>query len=104
MRGDGEYRGAESPLVPRRVLLAASGAVLLTSTVAAMAGKHDSSAPGVVGSATSPPTRHAELTRHAARPPRPEQPGLVYGEPMYTVDDGPKVVALTIDDGPSPVY
>jgi len=23
---------------------------------------------------------------------------------MYTVDDGPKVVALTIDDGPSPVY
>jgi peptidoglycan/xylan/chitin deacetylase (PgdA/CDA1 family) len=23
---------------------------------------------------------------------------------MYTVEDGPKVVALTIDDGPSPVY
>jgi len=23
---------------------------------------------------------------------------------MYTVADGPKVVALTIDDGPSPVY
>jgi peptidoglycan/xylan/chitin deacetylase (PgdA/CDA1 family) len=23
---------------------------------------------------------------------------------MHTVDDGPKVVALTIDDGPSPVY
>ena len=23
---------------------------------------------------------------------------------MYTVDDGPKVVALTIDDGPGPVY
>ncbi len=29
---------------------------------------------------------------------------LPYGEPMYTVDDGPKVVALTVDDGPSPVY
>jgi peptidoglycan/xylan/chitin deacetylase (PgdA/CDA1 family) len=24
--------------------------------------------------------------------------------PMYHVDDGPKVIALTIDDGPSPVY
>ena len=23
---------------------------------------------------------------------------------MYTIDDGPKVVALTIDDGPSPTY
>ncbi len=29
---------------------------------------------------------------------------LPYGEPMYTVDDGLKVVALTVDDGPSPVY
>jgi peptidoglycan-N-acetylglucosamine deacetylase len=26
------------------------------------------------------------------------------GQPMYYVDDGPKVIALTIDDGPSPVY
>jgi peptidoglycan-N-acetylglucosamine deacetylase len=38
------------------------------------------------------------------RPPQREQPRLPYGEPMYTVEDGPKVVALTIDDGPSPVY
>jgi peptidoglycan-N-acetylglucosamine deacetylase len=26
------------------------------------------------------------------------------GEPVFYVDDGPKVIALTIDDGPSPVY
>ena len=26
------------------------------------------------------------------------------GQPIYTIDDGPKVVALTIDDGPSPTY
>jgi peptidoglycan-N-acetylglucosamine deacetylase len=26
------------------------------------------------------------------------------GQPMYYVDDGPKVIALTIDDGPSPQY
>ena len=26
------------------------------------------------------------------------------GQPMYYLDDGPMVIALTIDDGPSPVY
>ena len=116
MRGDSDHRGAEGPLVARRVLLAASGAVLLTSMAAAVAGEHDSPARRMAGpadasprtggarSATSPPTRHVELTRHRTRPPRHEQPALARGEPMYTVDDGPKVVALTIDDGPSPVY
>lgn len=38
------------------------------------------------------------------RTPRREQPRLAYGQTMHTVRDGPKVVALTIDDGPSPVY
>ena len=116
MRGDGDDRGAERPLVSRRVLLAASGAVLVTSTAAAAAGDHGSptrTLPGRVGapsgpvgvrSAVSPSARPAELTRHRTRPPRRAQPRLPYGEPMYTVDDGPKVVALTIDDGPSPVY
>jgi peptidoglycan-N-acetylglucosamine deacetylase len=67
----------------------------------------EASAPSVRGEAspgTSPPTRHAELTRHAEHPPPREEPRLAYGEPMYYVEDGPKVVALTIDDGPSPVY
>jgi peptidoglycan-N-acetylglucosamine deacetylase len=108
MRGDGDHRGAASPLVSRRVLLAAGGAVLLSGTAAAVAGELGSPAhrtagradapsrPGGARSAASPPAR--------TRPPRREQPRLPYGEPMYTVDDGPKVVALTIDDGPSPVY
>jgi peptidoglycan-N-acetylglucosamine deacetylase len=111
MRGDGDRGGAESPLVSRRVLLAAGGAVLLAGTVAAVAGERDSahgtggradapSRPEGAHSATSPPTRHPEPTR----PPRREQPRLAYGETMHTVDDGPKVVALTIDDGPSRVY
>ena len=130
MRGDGGRRGAGGPPVSRRVLLAAGGAVLLTSTAAAAAvdlrahsaatrsrpaaGEAASrasvraSAPsrsGLARPAASPPARqHPELTRHAARPPRHEQPRLPYGEAMYTVEDGPKVVALTIDDGPSPVY
>ncbi len=131
----------------RRVLLAAGGAVLLSSTAAAMTADYDARAhsagtqlrpaadgaagrtsasasspsstpaggpsrtlagapsqPGQASPVTSPPARHPELTRHAARPPRRGQPRLSYGEPMYTLQDGPKVVALTIDDGPSPVY
>jgi len=121
MRGDGDRRGAGSPPVSRRVLLAAGGAVLLTGTAAAMTAEYDArahgaagrtstpasapSSPGQAGPATSPPARqHPELTRHAARPPRHAQPRLPYGEAMHTVEDGPKVVALTIDDGPSPVY
>jgi peptidoglycan-N-acetylglucosamine deacetylase len=112
MRDDGDHGGAESPLVSRRVLLAAGGAVLLAGTMVAVTGERDSPAhrtagragtpsrPGGAHSVTSPPTRHPELTR----PPRREQPKLPYGDAMHTVDDGPKVVALTIDDGPSPVY
>ena len=137
MRG-GDGRG--SPVVSRRVLLAAGGAVLLTSTAAAVAADaraHGlgaqprpapnaaadpaggmsgprasiSSGPGEARAAASPPARqhsapvrqHPVPTRPAARPARP-QPRLPYGEPMSAVEDGPKVVALTIDDGPSPVY
>jgi peptidoglycan-N-acetylglucosamine deacetylase len=125
---------AESRPLSRRVLLAASGAVLLASTTAALTAEYDARAhdarpglfprpaaadaagrtgprasaaakPGQARPATSSPSRqHQELTRHAVRPPRKVQPRLGYGEPMYTVQDGPKVVALTIDDGPSPVY
>jgi peptidoglycan-N-acetylglucosamine deacetylase len=130
MRGGGDRRGTDGPPVTRRVLLAAGGAVLLTSTAAAMAADLQAHSAGTqprpaaggaaspasarasspAGSgharpATSPPVRqHPELTRHTARPPRHAQPRLRYGEPMYTIEDGPKVVALTIDDGPSPVY
>jgi peptidoglycan-N-acetylglucosamine deacetylase len=129
MRSDGDRPGAEGPPVSRRVLLAASGAVLLTSVAAARAADArahgagtqphpaaggSASPPGLRASAqsgssqarpaTSASARHLELARHAARPPRRGQPRLPYGEPMYTVQDGPKVVALTIDDGPSPVY
>ena len=114
----------------RRVLLAAGGAVLLTSTAAGVvadarshsagtrprpapnraAGPASAQAdppprPGTARPVTSPATRqHPELARHAARPPLREQPRLAYGQAMHTVRDGPKVVALTIDDGPSPVY
>jgi peptidoglycan-N-acetylglucosamine deacetylase len=130
MRDGGDRRGAGGPPVTRRVLLAAGGAVLLTSTAAAVAadarahgtgtrprptpngaaGPASAQAaprprPGTARPVTSTATRqHPELARHAMRPPRREQPRLAYGQAMHTVRDGPKVVALTIDDGPSPVY
>jgi peptidoglycan/xylan/chitin deacetylase (PgdA/CDA1 family) len=139
MRGDGDRRGAGGLPMSRRVLLAAGGAVLLSSVAAAVTAEYDARArsagtllrpevdgaagrssarasppsstlpgppsrPGEASPVTSRPARHPELARHAARPSRHEQPRLPYGEPMYTLQDGPKVVALTIDDGPSPVY
>jgi peptidoglycan/xylan/chitin deacetylase (PgdA/CDA1 family) len=36
--------------------------------------------------------------------PRERRPPPANGQPITTIDDGPKVVALTIDDGPSPTY
>jgi peptidoglycan/xylan/chitin deacetylase (PgdA/CDA1 family) len=114
--------------VSRRVLLAAGGAVLLTSAAAAVAAELAALAHGagtqarreagrISTRASSPPKpgeanpaafpsarQQPVLTRRAARQPPREQPRLRYGEPMYTVEDGPKAVALTIDDGPSFVY
>ena len=49
---------------------------------------------------SSPPpqiTARAEVSRGSARRGADESP-------MYYLDDGPKAIALTIDDGPSPVY
>lgn len=96
----------------RRVLLAGAGGVLLTTTAAAIAAQHE--APGRRSLAeTRVPGTSARSHRAPARPAagssapgqaRPSRLEASYQKPMYYVDDGPKVVALTIDDGPSPVY
>ena len=44
------------------------------------------------------PTEHPQLT---AAHPAGRGPG---GAPLDRIDDGPRAIALTIDDGPSPVY
>ncbi len=49
--------------------------------------------------ASSPSATHKPAARGQAG-----QADAFRGQPMYYVDDGPKVIALTIDDGPSPVY
>jgi peptidoglycan-N-acetylglucosamine deacetylase len=47
------------------------------------------------------PTERARAAR-SVRVTKDQDP--VPEQPVYYIDDGPKVIALTIDDGPSPVY
>ena len=83
-----------------------------------------SPAAGPARSASAPPSRTGLPGKESARkdppgsrpprkdpvrprPGRPRPPGRDRhgnGEPMFQLNDGPKVIALTIDDGPSPVY
>jgi peptidoglycan/xylan/chitin deacetylase (PgdA/CDA1 family) len=52
--------------------------------------------------ATDPARPHPDDPRatHPAGHPAGDEPP----QPMFFLDDGPKVIALTIDDGPDPVY
>jgi peptidoglycan/xylan/chitin deacetylase (PgdA/CDA1 family) len=119
-------------LARRRMLVVAAGAV--TVGLGAMVGRGgahpvstaesgpargaspsaSSSAPSVTRApARAPATAPARVAapkespkpRPSAAPTRVEAARApASGQPMYYVDDGPKVIALTIDDGPSPVY
>jgi peptidoglycan/xylan/chitin deacetylase (PgdA/CDA1 family) len=64
------------------------------------------------GAPSSPPARKPTRVTSTEAPPRDPKPGrstpstdgVAPAEPVYYVDGGPKAIALTIDDGPSPVY
>jgi peptidoglycan/xylan/chitin deacetylase (PgdA/CDA1 family) len=101
--------------VPRRVVVAAFGGVMITATVAAtvaaVSGWRDQepyggTTPGEAQAAAAgraaASRRHASMTSRqgGARPQGAKAPA----KPVYFIDNGPKTVALTIDDGPSPVY
>ena len=76
------------PNLERRLLLVvAAGGVMVG--IGTLAGRHGARA------ASAPPDRPARAD--AVHAPVPDQP-------LYYVHDGPHVIALTIDDGPSPVY
>jgi peptidoglycan-N-acetylglucosamine deacetylase len=62
-----------------------------------------SQAPPATHGATGVPTPQAMPSADPASS-HPAGPAGPTGQPMYYVDDGPKVIALTIDDGPSPQY
>jgi peptidoglycan-N-acetylglucosamine deacetylase len=61
---------------------------------------------------TSPHARKPARVTGTEAPPRHPKPkhsaattdAVAPAEPLYYVDGGPKVIALTIDDGPSPIY
>jgi hypothetical protein len=113
--------------VARRVLLVASGGLMLTIAAAigwrpgdVLAGDARSHEPGSARRASTAPrssprasrAAHVTSTDAPSRPDRhpKQQPaaavadGIVPAEPVYYLDDGPMTIALTIDDGPSPIY
>jgi peptidoglycan-N-acetylglucosamine deacetylase len=99
----------------RRLLVVAAGGVMVG--IGTLAGRHGahaaSAAPDSAArdrTATPEPRRAAASARPSATraPDGPARVDAVHDpvpdQPMYYVDDGPHVIALTIDDGPSPVY
>jgi peptidoglycan/xylan/chitin deacetylase (PgdA/CDA1 family) len=93
----------------RRLLLVAAGGVAIgVATVTTRGGGHlaasslDEAPHHAAPSATRKPT--VATARHPSSVPPARTVDTRAGRPMYVVDDGPHVIALTIDDGPSPVY
>jgi peptidoglycan-N-acetylglucosamine deacetylase len=115
-----DQREPQPPAVSRRVMLIASGGLMLgvagvvgcaseplqagtldpgsvhagpTSTAARRKPRPANTAPTTARTTGAKPTPHPTKTA-ADGPP----------QPVYYVDDGPMTIALTIDDGPSPIY
>jgi hypothetical protein len=103
-------------LARRRLLLVAAGGVAIgVATVTSRGGGGHLAARSLDEVPHNGPTRKPPTATRSAHPARPRaaRPASVppartadtgAGRPMYYVDDGPHVIALTIDDGPSPVY
>ena len=127
-----DQREPQPPAVSRRVMLIASGGLMLG--VAGVVGcaserlQAGSLNPGSVQAArtsgaarrepqpaktttarTTGAKNRPHPTAHKHKEPEPHATrtaadGPAPAEPVYYVDDGPMTIALTIDDGPSPVY
>jgi len=85
----------------RRVLLAVGGASLISALVPRL---HEPrpDGPGSPRSGQHPQPRHGQPDRGQARPAA--APAYPFDRPLYYIDGADKAIALTIDDGPSPVY
>ena len=98
------------PAFERRLLLAVGGLLLLGGCAVTHAAEPDAR-PGVrrARPAKTPEVRPvadrkpAAARHHERRASHRRQPGLT-DQPVDHIDDGRKAIALTIDDGPSPVY
>jgi peptidoglycan/xylan/chitin deacetylase (PgdA/CDA1 family) len=113
--------GVTRAIVTRRVLLTAGGLTLF-SLWAADPVRHDPAAP-LLPETRGAPSRQADALGRPVGHPRaarahlartaPDQPQLAVARPgrrgageipLRTIDDGSKGIALTVDDGPDPVY
>ena len=99
----------------RRLLLVAAGGVAIgVATVTGRGGGGHRATSALDAAPHTGPARQPAKATSNAHPARAaghasgERPArtvdTVAGQPMYYVDDGLDVIALTIDDGPSPVY
>ena len=120
------WRGPD--VVRRRMLVVAAGGLMagMASLIGCDGGSQPAAAPSGTGQATAPgaaasPAGTRGLVRapasgqprhqpgHPVAHPRGTRQAVLTGEsaprqPVYYLDDGPKAIALTIDDGPSPGY
>jgi peptidoglycan/xylan/chitin deacetylase (PgdA/CDA1 family) len=116
----GAQRRPEQPAVSRRVMLIASGGLML-GVAGAVGCANQRLAAATMGQTPAPggrttPNRSPQPGRTGATDastapakPKPhpaptETDTIAPAHPVYYVDDGPKTIALTIDDGPSPIY
>jgi peptidoglycan-N-acetylglucosamine deacetylase len=111
----GRQRQSEEPAVSRRVMLIASGGLMLGVAGAVGCANQKLAAATVdkttaPGSRTNPrrpprptPTAHPTVHPKPTAHPTPSDT-IPAAKPVYYVDDGPMTIALTIDDGPSPIY
>src|SRR5215467_3383952 len=101
-----ETAGPESAGLSRRLLLAVGGVVLLGGCAVTDSVRPSSPAgrtrPRTPGPARPVADRRPAPARHHARH-REREPGTVE-QPVRYIHDGRQAIALTIDDGPSPVY
>jgi peptidoglycan-N-acetylglucosamine deacetylase len=89
--------------VTRRAVLVVGGVTLLAGY--ARRPSHqvtDAAATGKAPSGKNTPTKEPAGSRAPGSDRR--RPGAAGAGPMFQLDDGRKVIALTVDDGPSPVY
>ena len=82
----------------RRVLLAVGGIVLTSFPAARLDPAHSAEAPA----RHHVPAKHRHEAHHVD--PAYEVPSYPLDRPLYYIDDAAKSIALTIDDGPDPVY
>jgi peptidoglycan-N-acetylglucosamine deacetylase len=113
LRGARDNRGPN--VARRRMLVVAAGGVMVgLGTVVGRGGGHPvAAAADSTASATPayPAAGRSAENKPAGAAGHTPADGKAYTaadsaprQPMYYVDDGPKVIALTIDDGPSPLY